>query len=96
VYYLKAFPGEAFEMDDADPATFEALDASYGRDASRIYLNGVALPEADAASFELLERSGFAKDKATSITETGDQRRSGPLRTARRRTRERQSQRLLE
>ena len=34
VYYLNAFPGKAFEIDDADAATFTALDSTYGRDES--------------------------------------------------------------
>lgn len=63
VYYLNAFPGKAFEMGGADPATFEALDSTYARDNSHVYINGALLPDADAASFELLQRPGFAKDR---------------------------------
>ena len=33
------------------------------RDKSHVFINGVVLPDADAASFELLDRSGFAKDR---------------------------------
>ncbi len=62
VYYLNAFPGKAVEITDADPATFEALDPTYGVDTSHVYINGVVLPEADAASFELLDRAGWARD----------------------------------
>lgn len=63
VYYLNAFPGKAFEIGGADAATFEALDATYARDHSHVYINGALLPDADAASFELLRRPGFAKDR---------------------------------
>lgn len=63
VYYLDAFPGKAVEVSDAEPATFKALDATYAVDTSRVYINGRVLAGADAASFELLDRSGFAKDR---------------------------------
>jgi hypothetical protein len=62
VYFLNAFPGKAVEIGDADAATFNALDSTYGVDKSHVYLNGVALPQANPASFELLDRSGFGKD----------------------------------
>lgn len=62
-YYLNAFPGKAVVIDGADVATFEALDAAYARDKSHVYLNGALLPDADATSFELLSRPGFAKDR---------------------------------
>lgn len=45
VYYLNAFPGKAFEIDDADAATFTVLDSTYGRDKSHIFINGVPLSE---------------------------------------------------
>jgi hypothetical protein len=63
VYYLNAFPGKAFEIDDADAATFTALDPTYGRDESHVFINGLPLPDADVASFELLDRPGFAKGR---------------------------------
>lgn len=63
VYYLNAFPGKAFEINSADAATFKALDVSYGRDKSSVYINGRPLPGADPASFALLDRPGFAKDR---------------------------------
>ena len=63
VYYLNAFPGKAFEIDDADAATFTVLDSTYGRDKSHIFINGVPLSDADVASFALLDRPGFAKDR---------------------------------
>lgn len=62
VYYLKAFPGKAFEIDGADTVSFEVLDATYARDRSRVYMNGRPLAGADPSSFELLSRPGFAKD----------------------------------
>jgi hypothetical protein len=61
-YYLNAFPGKAFEMSDADAASFRALGSTYGRDKSKIFVNGHPLPDADAASFALLNRPNFAED----------------------------------
>lgn len=63
VYYLAAFPGEAFEISAAEPDSFEALDATYARDRSTVYVSGRPLLGADAATFELLERRGFARDR---------------------------------
>jgi hypothetical protein len=62
VFYLNAFPGKAVEVSEADPATFTPLNSTYGVDRSHVYINGVVLPDADAASFELLDRPGLAKD----------------------------------
>ena len=62
VYYLHAFPGDAFEIDGADPASFLAFDQTYARDKSTVYVDGRPLPDADAATFELLDRPNFAKD----------------------------------
>ena len=62
VYYLNAFPGKAFEISDADAASFEALDSTYGRDKAKVFVNGHQLADADAASFELLDRPNVAKD----------------------------------
>ncbi|MDT5009667.1 MAG: hypothetical protein QOH57_1284 [Mycobacterium sp.] len=63
VYYLNAFPGEAFEIGGADAASFQAFDTTYARDKSRVYFDGNVLPGADAPSFELLKRGGFGKDR---------------------------------
>lgn len=62
VYYLRSFPGDAFEIDGADPASFHPFDQTYARDKSTVYVDGRALPGADASTFELLDRPGFAKD----------------------------------
>ncbi len=62
VYYLNAFPGNAFEIDGADAASFHGFDTTYARDTSN-YVNGRRLPHADAASFVLLDRPGYAKDR---------------------------------
>lgn len=62
VYYLDSFPGKAVEVGAADPDTFTAFDSTYAKDKAHVYLNGVVLPDADAASFELLDRPGWAKD----------------------------------
>lgn len=62
VYYLHAFPGDAFEIDGADPSSFQSFDQTYARDKSTVFVDGRPLPDADAATFELLDRANFAKD----------------------------------
>lgn len=62
IYYLRSFPGDAFEIDGADPASFHVFDQTYARDKSTVYVDGRALPGADARTFDLLDRPGFAKD----------------------------------
>lgn len=62
VYYLRAFPGSASVIDGADATSFEVLDRTYAKDASRVYVDGAPLPDADPAIFALLERQGFAAD----------------------------------
>jgi hypothetical protein len=62
VYYLFSFPGKAFEIEGADAPTFSAFDQTYARDKSTVYVDGRPLPDADAATFEVLDRPGFAKD----------------------------------
>jgi len=62
VYYLNPFPGNAFVIQDADPASFEILDRMYARDRERVYLDGRPLPEADPGTFEVLGRPGLARD----------------------------------
>lgn len=63
VYYLNAFPGNAFRVDGADSSTLEVFDRTYARDRARVYINGHPLDGADAGSFELLDRQGFSKDR---------------------------------
>jgi hypothetical protein len=62
VYYLHSFPGDAFEIEGVDAASFQSLDQTYARDTSTVYVDGHPLPDADATSFVLLDRPGFAKD----------------------------------
>jgi hypothetical protein len=62
VYYLHSFPGNAFEVDGADPASFHAFDQTYARDTSTVYVDGHPLSGADAGTFEVLDRPDFAKD----------------------------------
>ena len=50
VYYLHAFPGDAFEIDGADPASFQTFDQTYARDKSTVYVDGRPLFGADAAT----------------------------------------------
>jgi DKNYY family protein len=63
VYYLSAFPGKASEIAGADAASFKAFDTTYAKDRSKVYFDGRLLSGADATSFNVLERSGFAKDR---------------------------------
>src|SRR5882762_5477382 len=62
VYYLTAFPGKASEIAGADPASFKAFDTTYAKDRSNAYFDGHAITGADATTFDVLNRSGFAKD----------------------------------
>lgn len=63
VYYLNAFPGKAFEIAGADAASFQAFDTTYARDKSSVYFDGHPIPGADAPSFQVLARPGYAKDR---------------------------------
>lgn len=61
VYYLKAFPGEAVTLDQADPDSFDILSSTYAKDRTTVYLSGVPLADADPASFVLLD-GDYSKD----------------------------------
>jgi hypothetical protein len=50
VYYLNAFPGKPFEIDDADTDAFQAVDTTHSE-----------VPDADPAAFESLDRPGFLR-----------------------------------
>ena len=63
VYYLSAFPGKANEIAGADAASFKAFDTTYAKDRSNAYFDGRPIPAADTTSFDVLNRSGFAKDR---------------------------------
>jgi hypothetical protein len=63
VYYLAAFPGKASEMAGADATLFKALDTTYAKDKSSAYFDGHPIPAADATTFAVLDRGGFAKDR---------------------------------
>jgi hypothetical protein len=63
VYYLPSFPGTASEIAAADPASFKTFDATYAKDRSNAYFDGNPIPGADATSFDVLDRGGFAKDR---------------------------------
>ena len=63
VYYLAAFPGQAFEIPGADPLSFKPFDTIYAKDKTNAYFDGHPIPGADAASFDVLDRSNFAKDR---------------------------------
>jgi hypothetical protein len=64
VYYLAAFPGNAFEITGADPASFKAFDTTYAKDNAAAYFDGHPISGVDAATFEVLGRGGFAKDRS--------------------------------
>jgi hypothetical protein len=64
VYYLQAFPGKAAEIDGADAASFKAFDTTYAKDKATVYYDGRPIPGADADTFDVLDRAGFAKDRS--------------------------------
>ena len=64
VYYLSAFPGKASEIAGADAASFTEFDTTYAKDRSNAYFDGQPIPGADATSFDVLNRGGFAKDRS--------------------------------
>jgi DKNYY family protein len=64
VYYVQAFPGKASEIDGADASSFQALDRTFAKDRSTVYVDGRALSGADPSSFVLLDRPDFARDGA--------------------------------
>jgi hypothetical protein len=61
VYYLEGFPGTAFAIEDANVKTFNIIDTQYALDDVLVYFRGSPIPEADPASFELLD-SPFSRD----------------------------------
>jgi hypothetical protein len=63
VYYLNAFPGKAFAVEGADASSFRVLDAGYARDSAQVWFDGRPVDGADAPSFDVLQRPGFAKDR---------------------------------
>src|SRR5258705_2750636 len=63
VYYLAAFPGKASEIAGADATSFKAFDTTYAKDRSNAYFDGHPIPAADATTFAVLDRGGFAKDR---------------------------------
>ena len=63
VYYLTALPGKASEIAGADAASFKSFDTTYAKDKSNAYFDGHPILGADATSFDVLDRSGFAKDR---------------------------------
>jgi hypothetical protein len=64
VYYLAAFPGKASEVAGADAGSFKAFDTTYAKDRSNAYFDGRPISGADATTFEMLNRSGFARDRS--------------------------------
>ena len=55
-------PRQGFRDDGRRRRQLQALDSTYGRDKSTVFVNGYQLTDADAGSFELLDRPSFAKD----------------------------------
>lgn len=53
---------DRFELEDADPKTFEVLDKIIAKDANNVYRRGGKLDNVDAPTFEVLE-SNLYKDK---------------------------------
>lgn len=63
VYYLAAFPGKAAEIAGADATSFKAFDTTYAKDRFTAYFDGHPIAGADATTFDVLTRDGFAKDR---------------------------------
>src|SRR5688572_17058880 len=66
VYYYPGFGlSEPFEIEEADISTFEILDdyRGYAKDKNYVYLDGIPIPGADPATFELLE-DPYSRDKS--------------------------------
>ena len=59
VYYLNAFPGKAFEIDEADAATFHVLQGAY----ARVFYFDQTIAEADLSAFRPLD-SPYASDSS--------------------------------
>jgi hypothetical protein len=51
-----------YEVEGADPASFETLDGGYARDKARVYYSDKPIPQADRETFEFVGFA-FAKDK---------------------------------
>ena len=47
----------------SDAASFKAFDTTYAKDKSNAYFDGQPIPAADATTFAVLDRGGFAKDR---------------------------------
>jgi DKNYY family len=63
VYFVAAFPGQASEIAGADAVSFRAFDTTYAKDKFNAYFDGRPITGADASSFDVLDRSGFATDR---------------------------------
>lgn len=62
VFYHPGFGlAEPFEIPGVDAKSFVAIDSSYGRDKTHVYLDGVAIPGADPDSFEIFDNT-FTRD----------------------------------
>lgn len=65
VYYLSDFPGTAFQIPGADPASFHSYDSRFAGDRAAVYFQGRPVPGADPATFTLLPAlPGWAKDRS--------------------------------
>ena len=53
----------SFEVEDADPETFEILNRDYGRDAEKAFYLGKAIIQSHGPSFEIFE-DPYTKDRA--------------------------------
>lgn len=66
VWFLPNWTSHAFVVQNADPATFvfplpKGGDTDYARDAKRVFLAGRVIPDADAATFEIIDER-FTRD----------------------------------
>ena len=78
------------------PQHSKALDSTYGRDKSNVYVNGNPIPDADPATFQILHGANARGDRHHLLFHRPDCRRgSVVLPTARRAVRMRRRTRLL-
>lgn len=62
VYYYPGFGiSDPFEIRDAHAGSFVVIDSSYALDRSHVYVDGMIIPEADPATFEVFDFT-FTRD----------------------------------
>lgn len=55
---------DSLRLDGADVASFKVLNMTTAKDKSHVYYFGKILPQADAATFEIIKNSVYSRDKS--------------------------------